>query len=562
LTSLYTHLSWFCFLVLLFIFSLFFSLYITYTNSSLFISIHLFDLSFFNNSVSLSFDFIASWFFTTVVFISSIISVFSFFYIAPYSKSPYFLWLTVLFIISILVVIRVSDLFFLILGWDGLGLISFFLIVYYQNSSSITSGLFTVLINRIGDCFFLLSIILISYNSFTLTWFSSNVLSNLSLIILCITFMTKSAIFPFSPWLPLAIAAPTPISALVHSSTLVTAGLFLIMRFSYFLYSSVFLIKFLLILSVFTSFYAGLNSIFEKDLKKLIALSTLSHLGFIGIAFSRGLLHLAFFHLLSHAFFKSLLFISIGDIIINLDHSQDIRYLSVGGSYTPFSSYIMHMSLFNLWGLPNVRGFFSKDLVLEIINYSSSSFFFTFLIFLNVFFTFFYRFQLFFYRFQSNKLNTFRLFRKPLFFHAFLLSFMGVFSVIFGFLFLKAVLYLVIFYPVPVSFKFVPLLLLFVFFFYLSFFLILFASQNVFASHYFSSIMFLSTVLIRVSSNLYLKRVSLLSKTFELGFINYSLNIYLPSISSFFSHLILKQSLINPLLITLLSFLWLTFLSF
>lgn len=259
------------------------------------------------------------------------------------------------------------------LGWDGLGLVSFFLIVYYQNQSSITSGLFTLLMNRVGDRFFLVTIMLFYYFYSDLFCFSSNLTTLSTLCLLCLTFMTKSAIYPFSPWLPLAMAAPTPISALVHSSTLVTSGLYLIMRFSYLLYSSYSLMKVLLILRIFTSFYAGINAIVEKDLKKLIALSTLSHLGFIGLAFSSGLLNLAFFHILTHALFKSLLFMAIGDIIISLNHSQDIRYLSSGMAYTPFSSIIMYVSLLNLLGLPNLSGYFSKDLVLEIMNYSASS---------------------------------------------------------------------------------------------------------------------------------------------------------------------------------------------
>jgi NADH-ubiquinone oxidoreductase chain 5 len=160
-----------------------------------------------------------------------------------------------------------------------------------------------------------------SYSDFT--YFTSQLGSFYMSLFLILTFMTKRAVYPFSPWLPIAIAAPTPISALVHSSTLVTAGLYLIMRYSYVLYSYPILIKLLFIASIFTSFYAGLNTIFEVDFKKLIALSTLSHLGFIGIAFSLGLLYLRFFHLLVHALFKSLLFITIGDIIINLNHSQD-----------------------------------------------------------------------------------------------------------------------------------------------------------------------------------------------------------------------------------------------
>jgi len=155
----------------------------------------------------------------------------------------------------------------------------------------------------------------------------------------------------------MAMAAPTPISALVHSSTLVTSGLFLIIKYSYVLYSSHFLIALLLTLSIFTSFYAGMNTIFEKDFKKLIALSTLSHLGFIGMAFSLGLLHLSFFHLLTHALFKSVLFMSMGEIMINLSHSQDIRYLSQGASYTPFSCFVINVSILNLLGFPRLSGF-------------------------------------------------------------------------------------------------------------------------------------------------------------------------------------------------------------
>jgi NADH:ubiquinone oxidoreductase subunit 5 (subunit L)/multisubunit Na+/H+ antiporter MnhA subunit len=112
-----------------------------------------------------------------------------------------------------------------------------------------------------------------------------------------------------------------------------------------------------LVLCVFTSFYAGMNTFCEQDFKKLIALSTLSHLGFIGIAFSIGLLNLSFFHLLTHALFKSILFISIGEIIVNLSHSQDMRYLSQGSSYTPFSCFIINISLLNLLGFPRISGF-------------------------------------------------------------------------------------------------------------------------------------------------------------------------------------------------------------
>jgi NADH-ubiquinone oxidoreductase chain 5 len=215
-----------------------------------------------------------------------------------------------------------------------------------------------LLINRIGDRIFICRIALIFLTCSNTTFFSSFNYYNIICFFLVFTFITKRAIFPFSPWLPAAIAAPTPISALVHSSTLVASGLFLIMRFNYIIYYSYNLTYILIILSIFTSFYAGLNTLFEKDIKKLIALSTLRHLGFISLAFSCGFLYLAFFHIVSHALFKSLLFITIGDIMHYSNHSQDIRFLPTGIFYTPSSCFVMFVCLFNLLGLPSLSGFF------------------------------------------------------------------------------------------------------------------------------------------------------------------------------------------------------------
>jgi len=151
------------------------------------------------------------------------------------------------------------------------------------------------------------------------------------------------------------------------------------------------------------------------------------------MAFSSGLIYLAFFHMLTHALFKSLLFITIGDIIINLNHSQDIRYLSTGMLITPFSCLIIYVSLLNLLGIPNVRGYFSKDLVLEMINYRFRSTVLIFILFCNVLFTYYYTYQLFFYSFQSRKINPYQLFHSPITLHAFLLIIISFFSLVFGF---------------------------------------------------------------------------------------------------------------------------------
>lgn len=356
------------------------------------------------------------------------------------------------------------------------------------------------------------------------TSFTSNMSTFGLRLILLLTFMTKRALYPFSPWLPIAMAAPTPISALVHSSTLVTAGLYLIMRFSYLFYSSPEVIKLLICISIFTSFYAGINTIFEIDLKKLIALSTLSHLGFIAMAFSCGLLHLSFFHLLVHALFKSLLFITIGDIIININHSQDIRYLSKGYVYTPFSSIVINISIINLVGVPNVRGYFSKDLVLEAINYNNSSLFIIFVIYLNVVFTYYYSYKLFFFSFQSVKLNRYQIFHSPYFIHSVLITVLRISTLLFSTFFIAHLFRFMLFYFIVPTIKFLPLFLNISIFIYLTVMLVLPTVKLKKPFAFFSSMMFLRNIIMRFSSHLYLSNLFNSVKRLEIGFLNYRIN--------------------------------------
>ena len=547
MNSFYTHISFFVFLGLVALLSIVFATYISYLGEAFHFSLDLF--SFWNMKLSLSFFFdrMSIWFFSVVLIISSIIIVYSYHYISPYSKSNYFLWMTVLFIISILLLIRMSNLFFLMLGWDGLGLVSFFLIVYYQNSSSLASGVFTLLMNRVGDCFFLVRIALMVFLYPEMSFHSSSLSSTLLILMLLVTFITKRAIYPFSPWLPLAMAAPTPISALVHSSTLVTAGLFLIIRYNYLILSSYWVIKGFLLLSIFTSLYAGLNTIFEKDLKKLIALSTLRHLGFIGIAISVGLLPLAFFHLLVHALFKSLLFISMGDILINLSHSQDIRFLSKGGVYTPFSSFIILVSLLNLLGLPFIGGFFSKDLVLEILNYSSLSWFILFIVYVNVGLTYFYTYQLFFFSFQRNKLSPFFLPHPQSMVHSALMLLLRVLSYVFRVVYLRLIYQYALFLPLPQLLKFIPVGLNVSFMLYLFTNLALRSPTSLSLNYYFSNMMFLSNFIISTLGSLHFLISSSFVKSGELGLFNFTLNSYVSRSLIFISKSLLTQTLQSPL---------------
>ena len=320
------------------------------------------------------------------------------------------------------------------------------------------------------------------------------------------------------------MAAPTPISALVHSSTLVTAGLYFIMRFHYVLYRSPQVIQYLFLARIFTSFYAGINTMFEVDLKKLIALSTLRHLGFIGIAFSIGMLYLRFFHLLVHALFKSLLFITIGDIMINLNHAQDARYLSGGYFITPFSVFLMSVSLLNLLGMPRVRGFFSKDLVLETISYSNASWFIELILYINVFFTYYYTYKLFYFSFSSTKLNPYQLHHSVVLTHVLLMSGLAFSTLFFSSVFMGRIFSYVLFYSLPFTIKFAPLVINLIVFLYLFLFGVLPTLKTKLAANYGSSMLFLRNITLTFSSNMYYSALFNSIKSTELGFINYSLN--------------------------------------
>jgi len=210
--------------------------------------------------------------------------------------------------------------------------------------------------------------------------------------------ITKRAQIPFSSWLPAAIAAPTPVSALVHSSTLVTAGVYLLIRFRR-LFIDTDLGKFLLLISGLTIFIAGLGANFEFDLKKIIALSTLSQLGLIIRILAIGFYKLAFFHLLTHALFKALLFICAGAIIHNIKNSQDIRDMGSLTAHIPLTISCLNVANLALCGFPFLAGFYSKDIILEIVLISQLNLFSVFLFFFSTGLTVRYSFRLFYYSF-------------------------------------------------------------------------------------------------------------------------------------------------------------------
>ena len=276
-----------------------------------------------------------------------------------------FLYLVLGFVASMGFLIIRPNLVRILLGWDGLGLISYALVIYYQNEKRANAGMLTALSNRVGDVAILIRIsIVFSLGGWNFL-FMRGLLPSIVLFFLVLAAITKRAQIPFSAWLPAAMAAPTPVSALVHSSTLVTAGVYLLIRFRPRL-SGRSAQAGLLILARLTIFIAGLGANFETDLKKIIALSTLSQLGVIITILSLGWADLAFFHLLAHALFKALLFMRAGSIIHRVGDYQDIRVMGGLVRYMPLRVIIINLANLALCGTPFLAGFYSKDLILEV----------------------------------------------------------------------------------------------------------------------------------------------------------------------------------------------------
>lgn len=301
-----------------------------------------------------------------VLFISGNVLIFSTVYIKEDMFINRFTILVLIFILSINLLIFIPHFIILLIGWDGLGITSFILVIYYQNPKSLAAGMLTALTNRIGDVILLLSI------AWTLNqghWYIINIwrrnLITIQIVAITVAAITKRAQIPFSRWLPAAIAAPTPVSALVHSSTLVTAGVFLLIRFYPFLHSLKLFNPILLVFAVSTILIAGLSATTECDIKKIIALSTLRQLGIIITRLGLNIPQLAYFHMLTHALFKALLFVCAGRFINSHIHSQDLRWMGNLANQIPVATSCITLANLALCGFPFIAGFYSKDLIIE-----------------------------------------------------------------------------------------------------------------------------------------------------------------------------------------------------
>nr|YP_010554666.1 NADH dehydrogenase subunit 5 [Ceratopsyche gautamittra]UYO79299.1 NADH dehydrogenase subunit 5 [Ceratopsyche gautamittra] len=415
---------------------IFSSMYLIFNGMSLFIEFELISL----NSSMYTLIFYIDWMSCMFLFIVSTISCVVIFYSKSYMHGEInlnrFIILILLFVMSMILMIFSLNLISILLGWDGLGLVSYCLVIYYQNVKSFNSGMLTVLSNRIGDVMLLMSISwMINMGSwnFMMYMYISELNNYLFIIIIMVVLaaMTKSAQIPFSAWLPAAMAAPTPVSSLVHSSTLVTAGVYLLIRFSEMLQMSMFK-EFLLLMSSLTMLMAGMSANFEFDLKKIIALSTLSQLGLMMSILCLGFSNMAFFHLGTHAMFKALLFMCAGMVIHNLNNNQDIRYMGSLGYYMPLVSINFNISNLALCGIPFMAGFYSKDLILEMVLFSNMNMLIFFFFFFSTGLTVSYTVRLLYFSMISEiKLNKiFNLLDKDLIMvkSMIVLLFMSVFS--------------------------------------------------------------------------------------------------------------------------------------
>nr|YP_010222622.1 NADH dehydrogenase subunit 5 [Plautia lushanica]UCC46085.1 NADH dehydrogenase subunit 5 [Plautia lushanica] len=354
--------------------------------------------------MSMYFDWMSLMFMGSVMLISSMVIFYSHSYMSADVFKIRFLFLVLLFVLSMMFLIISPNLVSILLGWDGLGLVSYCLVIYYQNFKSYNAGMLTILSNRIGDVSILIGISWFfnvgGWNFIYYLNFLDSFVSLWLINLLILAAFTKSAQIPFSSWLPAAMAAPTPVSALVHSSTLVTAGVYLLIRFSELLY--LYNLSYFLLISCLTMFMSGLAANFEYDLKKIIALSTLSQLGLMMSVLFMGYSYYSYYHMLTHAFFKALMFLCAGLIIHCMNDSQDIRHMGGLIDYLPFTCSCFCISNLSLCGFPFLSGFYSKDLILEYLTFNYNNLYIFILFYLSVGLTVCYSLRLIYFCFKGS----------------------------------------------------------------------------------------------------------------------------------------------------------------
>ncbi len=364
-----------------------------------------------------------------VTFVSLMVHVYTIGYMHEDPGYQRFFSYISLFTFAMLMLVMSNNFLQLFFGWEAVGLVSYLLIgFWYKKPTAIVANMKAFLVNRVGDLGFILGIAAIFYftgsldyvsaftaapaiaeQSFTLVGDSSWNAMTVACILLFIGAMGKSAQVPLHVWLPDSMEGPTPISALIHAATMVTAGIFMVARMSPLFEFSAAALNFVLVIGAVTAFFMGLLGIVQNDIKRVVAYSTLSQLGYMTVALGVSAYAAGVFHLMTHAFFKALLFLGAGSVIIAMHHEQDIRKMGGLKKYMPITYWTALIGSLALIGFPGFSGFFSKDALIEAVGHahhqrhSGATLIAYWSVLLGVFITALYSFRMFFLVFHGKE---------------------------------------------------------------------------------------------------------------------------------------------------------------
>ena len=357
-----------------------------------------------------------------VTFVSLMVHIYTIGYMADDDGYDRFFSYISLFTFSMLMLVMSNNFLQLFFGWEAVGLVSYLLIgFWYKKPTAIFANMKAFLVNRVGDFGFILGIGLIAAYAGTLnytdTFAKAGELGKLGfpgtdwmlITVVCICLfigaMGKSAQFPLHVWLPDSMEGPTPVSALIHAATMVTAGIFMVARMSPLFELSDTALNFVLVIGAITALFMGFLGIIQNDIKRVVAYSTLSQLGYMTVALGASAYSVGVFHLMTHAFFKALLFLAAGSVIMGLHHNQDIRWMGNVRKYMPVTWITFLIGSLALIGTPFFAGFYSKDAIIEAVHASHlpAAGFAYFSVMAGVFVTAFYSFRLYFLVFHGKE---------------------------------------------------------------------------------------------------------------------------------------------------------------
>ncbi len=357
-----------------------------------------------------------------VTFVSLMVHIYTIGYMEEDEGYNRFFAYISLFTFSMLMLVMSNNMLQLFFGWEAVGLVSYLLIGFWFNKpTAIFANMKAFLVNRVGDFGFILGIGLIAAYAGTLNYgeafakaddlakltFPGTEWMLVTVICICLFIgaMGKSAQFPLHVWLPDSMEGPTPISALIHAATMVTAGIFMVARMSPLFELSDTALSFILVIGSITALFMGFLGIIQNDIKRVVAYSTLSQLGYMTVALGASAYSVAVFHLMTHAFFKALLFLGAGSVIIGMHHNQDIRWMGGVRKYMPITWITSLLGSLALIGTPLFSGFYSKDSIIEAVHESQlwGAGFANFAVLAGVFVTAFYSFRMYFLVFHGKE---------------------------------------------------------------------------------------------------------------------------------------------------------------